>query len=42
MRNEFEANNPDVSITYTGTGSSAGVEDAINAAIQGAGVDVLG
>lgn len=31
MRNEFEANNPDVSITYTGTGSSAGVEDAINA-----------
>lgn len=29
--NEFEANNPDVSITYTGTGSSAGVEDTINA-----------
>lgn len=31
MRNEFEANNPNVSITYTGTGSSAGVEDSINA-----------
>ncbi|NLJ90394.1 MAG: phosphate ABC transporter substrate-binding protein [Clostridiales bacterium] len=28
--NEFEAYNPDVSITYTGTGSSAGIEDAIN------------
>ena len=31
LRNEFEANNPNVSIAYTGTGSSAGVEDSINA-----------
>ena len=30
LLNEFEANNPNVSVTYTGTGSSAGVEDTVN------------
>ena len=30
-KNEFEANNPNITVNYTGTGSSSGVEDAINA-----------
>lgn len=30
MKSDFEAYNPDVTVNYTGTGSSAGIEDAIN------------
>ena len=30
MKSDFEAYNPDVTVNYTGTGSSAGIEDAVN------------
>ena len=30
MKADFEARNPEVKVNYTGTGSSAGIEDAIN------------
>lgn len=32
MADEFQALNPDITVNYTGTGSSAGVEDAVNGA----------
>jgi phosphate transport system substrate-binding protein len=32
MKSDFEAYNPDVTINYTGTGSSAGITDAMNGA----------
>lgn len=32
MADEFQALNPDITVNYTGTGSSAGIEDAINGA----------